>query len=81
MKKLEQAVSNTEHFTQNIATLVQGTSQKTTTRGIKIGQRSGQQPQIEVVTTNVDIPIGYPVNSAVGPKERPTNIGLNPLVT
>jgi hypothetical protein len=77
MKKLEQAVSNTEHFTQNIAALVQGTSQKNTTRGIEKGQGSGQQPQIEVVTTNVEIPIGYPVNPMVGSEERPTNINLN----
>ena len=34
-----------------------------------------------MVTTNVDIPIGYLVNSAAGLEERPTNIGLNPLVT
>ena len=52
-------------------------SQKNTTRGIEIGQGSGQQPQMEVITTNVDIPIGYPVNSTVGSEERPTNIGLN----
>ena len=77
---MEQAVSNTEHFTQNIAALVQGTSQKNTTRGIEKGQGSGQQPQIKVVTTNVDIPIRYPVNSVVGLEERPTNIGLNPPV-
>jgi hypothetical protein len=77
MKKLEQAVSNTEHFTQNIAALVQGTSQKNTTRGIEKGQGSAQQPQIEVVTTNVEIPIGYPINPVVGFEERPTNINLN----
>jgi hypothetical protein len=74
MKKLEQAMSNTD---QNLVALIQGMSQKITTGGIEIGQGSGQQPQIEVITTNVDIPIGYPVNSTVGPKERPTNIGLN----
>ena len=77
MKKLEKAVSNTEHFTQNIAALVQGMSQKNTTKGIEIGQGSGQQPQIEVVTTNVEIPIGYPVNSVVSSEERPTNTNLN----
>jgi hypothetical protein len=38
MKKLEQAVSNTEHFTQNIAAFVQGMSQKNTTRGIEVGK-------------------------------------------
>ena len=38
MRKLEQAVSNTEHFTQNIAALVQGMSQGNTTRGIETGQ-------------------------------------------
>jgi hypothetical protein len=75
---LEQTVSKND---QNIAALIQGMSQKTTTRGIEIGQGSGQQPQIEVVTTNVDIPIGYPVNSTVGLEERPTNIGLNSPVT
>ena len=37
MRKLEQAVSNTEHFTQNIATLVQGMSQGNATRGIQTG--------------------------------------------
>ena len=42
MKKLEQAVSNTEHFTQNIAAFVQGISQKNTMRGIEVGQGSGQ---------------------------------------
>ena len=31
--------------------------------------------------TNLDIPIGYPVNSAVGLEERPINIGLNSPVT
>ena len=41
MKKLEQVVSNTN---ENIAALVQGMSQKITTRGIEIGQGSGQQP-------------------------------------
>jgi hypothetical protein len=41
MKKLEQAVSNTEQFTQNIATLVEGITQGNTTRGIEIGQGSG----------------------------------------
>uniref|UniRef100_A0A2N9I538 Uncharacterized protein n=1 Tax=Fagus sylvatica TaxID=28930 RepID=A0A2N9I538_FAGSY len=65
MKKLEQAVSNTKHFTQNIAAFVQGMSQKNTTRGIEVGQGSGQQPQIEMVTTNVEIPIGYPVNPVI----------------
>ena len=73
---LEQTVSKND---QNIAALIQGMSQKTTTRGIEIGQGSGQQPQIEVVTTNVDIPIGYPVNSAVGLEERPTTLVLIPL--
>ena len=78
MKKLEQTVSNND---QNVAALIQRMSQKITTRGIEIGQGSGQQPQIEVVTTNVDIPIGYPINSMVGPEERPTNIGLStPIV-
>jgi hypothetical protein len=77
MKKLEQAMSNTEHFTQNIVALVQGMSQKNATRGIEIGQGSGQQPQIEVVTTNVEIPIGYPVNPVVGSEERPTSTNLN----
>uniref|UniRef100_A0A2N9GED2 Uncharacterized protein n=1 Tax=Fagus sylvatica TaxID=28930 RepID=A0A2N9GED2_FAGSY len=77
IKKLEQAVSNTKHFTQNIATLVQGMSQKNTTRGIEIGQGSGQQPQIEVVTTNVEIPIGSPINLVIGSEERPINTNLN----
>ncbi len=74
---MEQAVSNTEHFTQNITALVQGMSQKNTTRGIEIGQGSGQQPQIEVVTKNVEIPIGYLVNPVVGSEERPINTNLN----
>uniref|UniRef100_A0A2N9FYZ2 Uncharacterized protein n=1 Tax=Fagus sylvatica TaxID=28930 RepID=A0A2N9FYZ2_FAGSY len=81
MKKLEQAVSNTKQFTQNIATLVQGISQGNTTRGIEIGQGSSHvdknQPQIEIVATNVEIPIGYPIN-LVGPKERPNN--TNPII-
>ena len=77
MKKLEKVVSNIEHFTQNIIALVQGMSQKNTTRGIEIGQGSGQQPQIEVVTTNVEIPIGYPVNPVVGSEVRPTQTNLN----
>ena len=38
---LEQTVSKND---QNIAALIQGMSQKTTTRGIEIGQGSGQQP-------------------------------------
>jgi hypothetical protein len=45
MKKLEQAMSNTEQFTQNIATLVQGISQRNTTRGIEIGQGSGHDSE------------------------------------
>ena len=73
MKKLEQAVSNTEHFTQNIAALVQGMSQGSTIRGIETSQGSGQQPQIEVVATNVEIPIGYPINPVIGSEERPRN--------
>ncbi len=77
MKKLEQVVSNTEHFTQNIAALVQGMFQKNTTRGIELGQGSGQQPQIEVVTTHVEIPIGYPINPVISSKERPINTNLN----
>ena len=86
MKKFEQTMSQNmttleQTMSQNMAALIQGMSQKITTRGIEIGQGFGQQPQIEVVTTNVDITIGYPVNSAVGPEERPTNIGLNPPVT
>ena len=40
-EKLEQAVTNTEQFTQNIATLVKGITQRTTTRGIEMGQGSG----------------------------------------
>ena len=44
IRKLEQVVSNTEHFTQNIATLVQGMSQGNATRWIEIGQGFGQQP-------------------------------------
>ncbi len=73
---MEQVVSNTN---ENIAALVQGMSQKITTRGIEIGQGSGQQPQIEVVTTNVDIPIGYPVNSVVALKKDQPTLVLIPL--
>jgi hypothetical protein len=47
-------------------------SQKNTTRGIEIDQGSNQQPQIKVVTTNVEIPIGYLVNPVVGSEVRPT---------
>ena len=77
MKKIEQTVSQNmvtleQAMSQKMATLIQGMSQRTTTRGIEIGQGSGQQPQIEVATTNVDIPIGYPVNSTAGPEERST---------
>jgi hypothetical protein len=86
MKKFEQTVSQNmaimeQNMSQNIAALIQGMSQKITSRGIVIGQGFGQQPHIEVVTTNVDIPIGYLVNSAVGLEESLTNIGLNPPVT
>ena len=73
MRKLEQAVSNTEHFTQNIAALVQGMSQGNATRRIETGQGFGQQPPIEVVATNVEIPIGYPINLVIGSEERPSN--------
>ena len=45
-KKLEQVVTNTEQFTQNIATLVKGTTQGTTTRGIEMGQGSGNTGEI-----------------------------------
>ena len=86
MKKLEQTVSQNmaileQNMSQNIAALIQGMSPKIISKGIEIGQGFGQQPQIEVVTTNVDIPIGYPVNSVADLEERPTNIGLNPPVT
>ena len=85
MKKLEQDVSNTKQFTQNIATLVQGISQRNTTRGIEIGQGSGHvsenQPQIEIVATNVEIPIGYPVNLVIRPEERPNNTNPNIPIT
>ena len=37
IKKLEQAMSNTKQFTQNITTLVQGITQGNTSRGIEIG--------------------------------------------
>jgi hypothetical protein len=84
MKKFEQTVSQNmvtleQTMSQNMAALIQGMSQKTTIRGIKIGQGSGQQPQIEVVTTNVDIPIGYPVNSAVALKKDQPTLVLIPL--
>ena len=75
MVTLEQAMS------QKMAALIQGMSQRTTTRGIEIGQGFGQQPQIEVATTNVDIPIGYPINSLAGPEERPTVTSLVPIPT
>ena len=85
MKNLEQAVSNTEQFTQNIATLVQGITHGNTTRGIEIGQGSGHvgenQPQIEIVATNVEIPIGYPINLVTGPKEGPNNANPNIPIT
>ena len=77
IRKLEQAVSNTEHFTQNIAALVQGMSQGSTIRGIETSQGSGQQPQIEVVATNVEIPIEYPINPVIGSEERPSNTNPN----
>ena len=79
MKKFEQTVSQNmaileQTMSQNMAALIQGMSQRITIREIKIGQGSGQQPQVEVATTNVDIPIRYPVNSTAGPEERPTII-------
>ena len=77
IRKLEQAMSNTEHFTQNIVALVQGMSQGSTTRGIETSKGFGQQPQIEVVATNVEIPIGYPINPVIGSEERPTNTNPN----
>jgi hypothetical protein len=53
--------------------LVQGITQGNTTKGIEIGQGSGHvgenQPQIEIVATNVEIPIGYPINPITGPEE------------
>ena len=48
------------------------------TRGIEIGQGFGQQPQIEVIATNVEIPIRYPINSVIGSEERPNN--ANPSI-
>jgi hypothetical protein len=77
MKKFEQAMSQNmatleQAMSQKMAALIQGMSQSTTTRGIEIGQGSSQQPQIEVVTTNIDIPIGYPANSTASPEERST---------
>ena len=85
MKKLEQTLSNTEQFTKNIATLVQGISQGNITKGIELGQGFGHngenQPQIEIVATNVEIPIGYPVNPGVRPEERPNHTNLNILRT
>ena len=49
MKKFEQTVSQNiatleQTMSQNMATLIQGMSQKIATRGIEIGQGSGQQP-------------------------------------
>ena len=58
-------MSNTEHFTQNITTLVQRMSQGNATRGIEIGQGSGQQPQIELVATNVEISIRYLISHEI----------------
>jgi hypothetical protein len=61
--------------------LVQGISQGNTTRGIEIGQGSSHdgenQPQIEIVATNVEILIGYPVNPGIRPEERPNNTNPN----
>ncbi len=76
MKKIEQTVSQNmatleQAMSQKMAALIQGMSQRTTTRGIEIGQGSGQQPQVEV-TTNIDIPIVYLVDSTTIPEERPT---------
>jgi hypothetical protein len=53
-------------------------SQGNATRGIEIGQEFGQQPQIEVVATNVEIPIGYPIIPVIGSEERPNN--TNPSI-
>ena len=61
--------------------MVQGISQGNTTRGIEIGQGFGHdnenQPRIEIVATNVEIPIGYPVNPGIRPEERPNNSNPN----
>ena len=61
--------------------MVQGISQRNTTRGIEIGQGFGHdsenQPQIEIVATNVEIHIGYPINPGIGPEEIPNNTNHN----
>ena len=73
-------MNNTEQFTQNIATLVKGITQGTTTRGMEVGQGSGNtgenQPQIKIVATNVEIPVGYPVNPTTGLEEEPRNTNM-----
>ena len=35
------------------------------------------QPQIEIVATNVEISVGYPVNPVTRPEEEPNNINPN----
>uniref|UniRef100_A0A2N9IVJ4 Uncharacterized protein n=1 Tax=Fagus sylvatica TaxID=28930 RepID=A0A2N9IVJ4_FAGSY len=67
MRKLEQAILGHHRMSQGNAT-----------RGIEIGQEFGQQPQIEVVATNVEIPIGYPIIPVIGSEERPNN--TNPSI-
>ena len=48
-----------------------------------MGQGSGNarenQPQIEIVATNVEIPVGYPANPITGPEEEPNNTNSNIL--
>ena len=56
-------------------------SQGNATRGIETSQGLGQQPQIEMATTNVEIPIGYPINPVIGSEERPSNTNPNILIT
>ena len=45
-----------------------------------MGQGSGNigenQPQIEIVATNVEIPVGYLVNPTTGPEEEPCNANM-----
>jgi hypothetical protein len=80
-------VTNTEQFTQNIATLVKGITQGTTTRGIEMGQGSGNigeilsklEPSIEIVATNVEIPVRYPVNPTIGLEEESCDTNINLL--
>ena len=60
-------------------------TQGTTTRGIEIGQgfvnALENQSPIEIVTTNIEIPIGYLVNPTVGLEVESHDANMVPPTT